>query len=257
MVEGPTAKAYAIRIYNEMHNEVINDVFVRSRKVYVPIKELVGKNIKSTDTIGKNILMFIDGYVVRVHLMMFGAIHIYGINDPLLKPEKQVRMKMIGEKKKLVVYNAPIIEVDLSDRLLKRLKSKFGPDPLREDWSREDAINRILSAGNRKIGEVLLDQSIIAGIGNILRNEILFRAGIHPERMVNQLSRDEVEKIVKISEDLCKIFLEIKLRRERLKPILYVYNRYNKPCKICGNLIKFYIQKEVKRKTFVCEKCQK
>jgi len=235
----------------------VREVFTKSRRAYVPIEELKERRIEEADAIGKNILIFVDKFAIRVHLMLFGAIHIYKVGDPLLKPEERVKLKIVGNEKKLVVYNAPIVEVDFADKLVRRLKESLGPDPLREDWSRDEAIERLRGMKGRKIGEVLLDQSVIAVIGNSLRNEILFRAGVHPERRVDRLSEEEIERIVDIAKELCEDFLELKLKREGLKPILYVYNRYSKPCRICGNPIRFYIQEEVKRKTFVCERCQK
>ncbi len=258
MVEGPTARLYAIKIARSCRGQYIKKVYVKSlKRVYIPVSSLIGEKIEDTDTIGKNILLLTGRYCIRIHLMMYGSIHIYELNEDFKKPSKMIRLLIETDSKKIVVYNAPIVEIDYRDRLVGRLLKEYGPDPLRSDWDRNEAIRRILNNGWRKIGEVLLDQSVIAGIGNILRNEILFRAGIHPERLVSQLSRDEVKKIVDVAERLTREFLRIKLDGGRLKPILYVYNRYNEKCKICGSPIKFYIQKEVGRKTFVCEKCQR
>lgn len=256
MVEGPTAHAYSIKIKREMQGERIDNIFYRSRKVYVKRDELIGKAIIDSETIGKNILIHIDGYTIRIHLMLYGSIHIYEKDDRLLKPFERVRLLIEGDKKKLVIYNAPIIEIGHKDKILSVL-SDLGPDPLRIDWDRDEAIRRIKLNKDMKIGVVLLDQNIIAGIGNILRNEILFRAGVHPERLVSDLRDEEIERIVDASRELMNKFLELKIARKKIKPLLYVYNRYNKKCKICGNPIRFYIQSEVGRKTFVCEHCQK
>jgi len=256
MVEGPTAHAYSMKIKREMLSEKINNIFYRSKKVYVARDDLIGKKISDSETIGKNILIHVDGYTIRIHLMLYGSIHIYGKDDKLLKPFEKVRLLIEGNEKKLVVYNAPIVEIGYRNKILDSLNA-LGPDPLRDDWDREEAIKRIKMHKGVKIGVVLLDQNVIAGIGNILRNEILFRAGVHPERLVDDLRDEEIEKIVDISRELMNKFLELKIARKRIKPLLYVYNRYNKKCKICGNPIKFYIQSEVGRKTFVCEHCQK
>lgn len=257
MVEGPTAKKISLKISKDFTGEFIRDIYIKSRRIRISPKSIVDKRVKGSETYGKNILIIIDDVVIRVHLMMFGAIHIYDLNEDLLKPEKQVRLILYGERKKLVVYNAPIIEIDYADNIMKILRRQLGPDPLRDDWNFNEAINKILKRRDEKIGVVLLDQSVIAGIGNILRNEILFRAKVHPERLVKSLSNKDIINIVNIAEKLCKEFLNIKLRGAKLKPILYVYNRYNQKCKVCGNKIKFYMQKPINRKTFVCEKCQK
>jgi endonuclease-8 len=258
MVEGPTAKAYAIKISQEFKNEIVKDLFVKSSKrVYVWPSEFFGLKFLNADSYGKNIVMFFNGLAIRVHLMMFGAIHIYDIDGGLLKHERFVRLLINGNRRKLVVYNAPIVELDKTDRLLSKLKRELGPDPLSREWDKQRAIENLLRLKNEKVGVALLNQSVIAGIGNILRNEILFRAGINPERAVETLTKAEVEKIVKMCESLMEDFLKLKVEKKRIKPILFVYNNYSGTCKICGGKIKFYMQQPIKRKTFVCVKCQK
>ena len=257
MVEGPTAKAYALKIEKVFKDEVVNEVFVRSKRVFIPQDEVLGRKLKRVETFGKNIVLIFNDIAIRLHLLMFGSIHIYDLNENLLKPWQRVRLLMKGEDKKLAVYNAPIVEIDRTEKIFKKLKNQLGPDPLREEWNREEAVKRIEAYKEQKIGVVMLNQSVIAGVGNILRNEILFRAKINPERLVKNLKKEEIESIVENAEKLSVKFLKFKLEKRRLKPILMVYNRYRKPCMICGSPIKFYMQEPIKRKTFVCEKCQK
>lgn len=257
MVEGPTARAYALRISKEFRGEVIRNVFTRSKKIFIPLDGLIQKKFLAADSLGKNIVLFFDDVAIRLHLMMFGSIHVYKVDEPLLKPERRVRLLVKGDEKKLVVYNAPIVEIDWKDNILNRLKVELGPDPLSDEWNREKAIGNLRKFSEEKIGVIILNQSVIAGIGNILRNEILFRAGIHPERIVKDLSDDEIERIVEITEKLMREFLKLKLERKSIKDLLFVYNKYGGFCRNCGNLIKFYMQKPINRKTFVCKNCQK
>jgi len=257
MVEGPTAKSYALKISKEFRDEIIREVFTRSKKVFIPLEGLVQKKFLGSDSLGKNIILFFDDIAIRVHLMMFGAIHIYRVDEPLLKPWERVRLLIKGDEKKLVVYNAPIIEIGWKDNIVKKLRGELGPDPLSNEWSREKAIENLRKFPEDRIGVILLNQSVIAGVGNILRNEILFRAGIHPERIVKDLSDVEIKRILEVTEDLMKEFLKLKLERKRIGDLLFVYNKYGGFCKKCGNLIKFYRQKPINRKTFVCENCQK
>jgi endonuclease-8 len=256
MVEGPTAKAYAIKINQEFKDEIVKDVFVKTlKRVYIRPSKLIGLKFSKADSYGKNIILFFDNLAIRLHLMMFGAIHIYNLNENLLKPEKLVRLLIIGKNKKLVVYNALIVEIDEADKILDRLKKELGPDPLSKEWKKEKAIENILKFRNEKTGVVLLNQSVIAGIGNILRNEILFRARINPERVVGSLSEMEIEKIANECEKLMQEFLKFKIEKKSIKPLLFVYNNYGR-CGICGGKIKFYMQQPINRKTFVCLNCQ-
>ena len=257
MTEGPTAKYQAIRIKTVANDESITNIETKSKLARVDLKKLIGKKIEDVETFGKNIVIIVGDYAIRLHLMMYGSIHIYSLSEKLAKPESQVRLFIQLETKKIVVYNAPIVEIDYKGKVIRNLVSWLGPDPLRKDWNPQNAIKLILKHKNRKIGDVLLDQGVIAGIGNILRNEILFRAGVHPDRLVKDLSILEVERIVSFSKELSEEFFERRMRHERIKPMLMVYNRYNKPCFICGTPIKFYRQQPNGRKTFVCEHCQK
>jgi len=257
MVEGPTAKAYAIKIREEFSSEIVRRISAKSKRIFVPLDNIVGRRFLGSDSLGKNILLFFNDAAIRLHLMMFGSIHIYLLDEELLKPKSRVRLFIRGVRKKLVVYNAPIVEIDERNRVLNRLKRDLGPDPLSGEWNREEAIRNIMKFPGKKIGTVILDQSVIAGIGNILRNEILFRAGVNPEKKISDLSYGELERIVAISEELSREFLNLKLKRKRIKPLLLVYNRYRGRCVVCGAPIKFYMQKPISRKTFICENCQK
>ncbi len=256
MVEGPTAKAYAIKISREFYGEVVKNVFLKSRKVLLEPKELLNKRFLGSDSLGKNILLFFENITVRAHLMMFGTIHVYEINELPQKPIERIRFSVEGLKRKLIIYNAPIIEIDKNEILLERLKSILGPDPLSREWDKEKAVNNILKHKGEKIGVILLDQTVIAGIGNILRNEILYRIKVSPERKIESLSENEIENIVGACEILSREFLKLKVEGKGIREILNVYNRYRGRCKYCGGPIKFYMQKPINRKTFVCESCQ-
>ncbi len=256
MVEGPTAKAYAVRIENRLKGEVIRRLYAKSRRLHVSPSLAIGKMVTGAESLGKNIVVRLEELAIRLHLMMYGSIHLYELGEPLLKPEAMVRLILEGEGCKLVAYNAPIVELDLYERLMTRLKAGLGPDPLRPDWDFEKALRR-LRGFKGKVGVALLDQQVIAGLGNILRNEILFRAEVHPERQVRSLSLDEVCRLIEEAKRLSEEFLARKLRGERIAPLLKVYNRQRQPCPRCGYPIKLYFQEPIKRKTFVCERCQR
>ncbi|MHA1616135.1 MAG: DNA-formamidopyrimidine glycosylase family protein [Candidatus Njordarchaeales archaeon] len=257
MTEGPSAHYKALRIYQEVGAKVLENILVRSKRVLVDPQYITGKRLEATDAWGKNILLFFDSFAIRVHLMLYGTIHIYGINEPLAKPERLVRLALYFSDKKVVVYNAPIIEINYKHRIIEELKNSLGEDPLRKDWNFSRAVKLILKHKNRKIGDVLLDQGVIAGIGNILRNEILFRARVHPERLVKDLSYEEIRNIVRIAKELSEEFLQRRLRGERIGPILFVYNKSGKPCPVCGEKIRYYRQEPNNRRTFFCPNCQK
>lgn len=142
-------------------------------------------------------------------------------------------------------------------KILRYLKSVLGPDPLRADWNPSKALRLLLRNKNRKIGDALLDQSIIAGIGNILRNEILFRARLHPDLKVGAIPISKLRELTDIAYKLSRTFYEYRLANKRIKPLLLVYGRSGKPCIVCGTRIRMYYQKPNNRRTYYCPKCQK
>lgn len=146
----------------------------------------------------------------------------------------------------------------------QKLTDRIGADPLRGDADPEKAWARI-SKSRKAIGGLLLDQSVIAGIGNIYRAEILFILGIHPETKGNELSREQFDDIWKSSVRL----LEIGLKYNRIitvnradvdKPLsrlgrgerLQVYKKSR--CTRCGNRVKWW--EVAARKMYACETCQ-
>ncbi len=257
MTEGPTARYKAWLVYSKLGGKIVKRISAKSRRVNIDLQELLGKKFTGFDTYGKNILFIFERYGIRLHLMMYGTIHIYGEGEELRKDPKLIKLDITLDTHRLVVYNAPIVEIDYAYTLTRRLKKMVGEDPLRDDWDPERAMKLILRNQDKKIGEVLLDQRVIAGVGNILRNEILFRARIHPDRLVRELNKEDVKRIVDISEKLLREWFELKKRGEKISQTILIYGKSGKPCPVCGTPIRFYRQKPHNRRTYFCPKCQK
>jgi endonuclease-8 len=128
---------------------------------------------------------------------------------------------------------------------------QLGPDPLGPGFDPQEAARRILTAGaDREIGDVLLDQRVIAGIGNAIRNEALFRAGIDPRRRINDLEPEEAEDLVEVNRRI----MEISVRRGR-RP-RSIYRNARRGCPNCGGRISVRGQGDANRTAYWCERCQ-
>ena len=248
MTEGPTARLRAIEIWNKFGGHVIKEMEAKSKKLYVDLKNLTGKRLEKTTSYGKNILLYFNGYAIRIHLMMYGSIRYMPE-----KPRQQLRLRIKFDNGSFFVYNAPIVEIGKAEQIEKEL-AEYGVDAL-FNWNEDRLKNLIKKNGERKIGDLLLDQHVFAGIGNILRNEILFRARVNPERFVKELKEDEIKRIITHVYELSHAFLKRKIEGKGIKDLLMVYNK--KFCPICGRKLIFYRQHENKRKTFYCSYCQK
>jgi formamidopyrimidine-DNA glycosylase len=127
----------------------------------------------------------------------------------------------------------------------------LGPDPLRSDFSSREFFRRLKQDPLREIGEALLDQQVIAGVGNILRIEILFRSHIHPGRRVDSLSEKEKEELLRWILKLFETWMRQIARRGHW---IQIYRSSGKPCPECGASIQFF--RQAGRITYVCPNCQ-
>lgn len=155
-------------------------------------RHLDGRTLTGIDAHGKHLFYrFGDDAVLHVHLGLFGRFFMHRNGAP--EPRGAIRLRMEGHGG-VVDLRGPtaceLLEPDDEERLLARL----GPDPLRADADPEAAWARI-QRSKRPIGVLLMDQSVIAGVGNVYRAEALHVNGIHPDRPGTSISREEFDAV--------------------------------------------------------------
>jgi endonuclease-8 len=129
--------------------------------------------------------------------------------------------------------------------------AQLGPDPLGADFDAEAAARRLLEMGaGREVGDALLDQRIIAGIGNAIRNEVCIQTRISPWRLVGELSVDEAESLIAESERIMRISVA-KGRRPRA-----IYRATREGCPSCGGEVRSRGQGDDNRTAYWCPLCQ-
>ena len=201
--------------------------------------------------------------MVHIHLGLYGAFT--ELTAPPPEPVGQVRLRIETEDTATDLRGPTACEIyhpaDL-DALIARL----GPDPLRRDADPDRAWAAI-SRSSRPIGALLMDQKVIAGIGNVYRAEVLFRAGIDPMRPGKGLARSEFDEMW---TDLVAL-MKVGVRRGRIhvirpeddhgapayaanRPRTYVYRRAGEPCRICGTPV--LLAELEARKLYWCPVCQ-
>lgn len=213
--------------------------------------ELAGSTLERAEARGKHLLLHFSGdRVIHSHLGMNGRWHVradgrlpYGKPWLVLASGHTVASQSGGKILRLVSASRA-----RNDPALLQL----GPDPLRPGFDPEEATARVLayepSAG---IGEALNDQSLIAGIGNVIRIEACFLPRINPWRKVGDLKEEEARAIV----DAATWVMETSMKRgSRPKRI---YGRSRQPCPRCGGRIRTHGQGDDNRVTFWCEDCQR
>ena len=223
-----------------------------------------GRRLESVDAYGKHLFYhFGRGTIVRVHLGLFGRFRVHRGAPPA--PRGAVRLRLCGDERTLDLSGPTVCELTDRGRVSKRFSNRLGPDPLRTDADPERAWERIRRS-RAAIGALLLDQSVIAGLGNIYRAEILHILGIHPDRPGKDIERAEFEQIWAQSVRL----LDIGVRYNRIittdpKDAGKPYGRlrkgerllvYKQPeCPRCGEDV--YCWELANRTVYACDACQR
>ena len=212
----------------------------------------------AVEAFGKHLLYKFDNeYSLHIHLGLFGRIRKQKL--PLAEPKGSVRVRLIG-KTHLVDINGPTICEVLDQKGVMALIGRIGPDVLRPDANPDFAFEKI-SRSKAPIGRLIMDQSVMAGIGNIYRSEILWRQAIHPETPGKAINRQTFDQIWNDAKTLLAIGVErnaiITVFDEQLSKKRYgeKFNIFGKAsCPKCeGEIRRFEISG---RRTFVCEICQ-
>ncbi|MDD2505444.1 MAG: DNA-formamidopyrimidine glycosylase [Bacilli bacterium] len=268
MPELPEVRTVA-KVLKKLKNKKISNIKVIYSKIINPnsldINLLINKTLKDINTIGKYLLFNFDEYILISHLRMEGKYFIKNKNDTLAKHEHIIfdfndstslryhdtrkfgRMQLIKKE-----------DLENNSSLKKLAKEPFDLD--------KDSFYKEVHKKNKAIKTVLLDQTIINGLGNIYVNEVLYDSKINPLKLANKLTRNETNNLLDSS---CKILnLAIKEGGTTIKSYtsslgvegnyqkyLKVHLRENELCEICNNKIK-----KIKiggRSTYYCEICQK
>ena len=207
---------------------------------------LDGQVVTGIDALGKHLFYRFDaGDVLHVHLGLFGKFRVRSLPAP--EPSPNARLVMESSRDHLHLAGPTVCELlDPDDEDV--LRARLGPDPILDPDDGADRLVAKLSRRSISIGAALLDQSVVAGIGNVYRSELLFLAGVHPLSVAKELDEEAVRdlwarsvvalldgermgRIVTVVPDEIGAESQRELRRgDRL----YVYKRAGDPCRRCG-----------------------
>ncbi|MET0198563.1 Fpg/Nei family DNA glycosylase [Rhodococcus sp. RS1C4] len=213
---------------------------------------------------GKHLLhRYESDLIVHIHLGLYGKFTDQTL--PMKEPVGAVRLRMVGEAFGTDLRGPTACEI-YTEQQVDALLSRLGPDPIRKDADPDRAWDRI-SRSRTPIGTLLMDQKVLAGVGNVYRAEILYRHEINPMRPGKDVDRSEWDAIWLDLVDLMKIGVRrgriITIRPEDdhgdsgyapKRPRTYVYRRAGRPCRICGAEILHSVMQA--RNLFWCPVCQ-
>jgi endonuclease-8 len=226
-------------------------------------KKLDGGVLKNVTAHGKHLFYhWTPRKIVHIHLGLYGKFRIH--KNPAPDPRGAVRVRMIGSERSFDLNGPTCCEL-IGTKQFKAIKERLGEDPLSPDAC-PDKLWARFSRSRSAIGTLLLNQSVIAGVGNVYRAEILFLLGIDPQTPANQLSREHFDQLWRLTVDLLKTGVKYNriitvdrqlhgkpLSRLKSSERLYVYKRPS--CRKCGTKIRMWLL--ANRKMYACPQCQK
>jgi endonuclease VIII len=234
-------------------------------------KPVTGRTVDRVNAVGKHLLIHFSGdLVLRTHMRMNGSWHIYRIGERWQRPRRDMRIVLSTADFEAVAFTVPVAEFLTETALSKHAQlRKLGPDVLSDSFDAATVIENLRSRSTVKIADALLDQRVLAGLGNVYKSEVLFMCGVNPFAPVDDLSDLQLASIVEtarrtleinVSEglELMTTYGGIRRTTHRSAPSerLWVYGRARLSCRRCGTPINVRKQGVDARLTYWCPNCQ-
>ena len=235
-----------------------------------PVK---GRIVEQVESRGKWLMVHFSGdLILTTHMLMSGSWHIYRSGERWRRSRSNMRVVLETADMVAVGFNVPVAKFHTA-RTLERFNavSGLGPDLLGSGFAEDQALARILEHSGEEVGNVLLNQRVMAGIGNVFKSEICFACGVNPFRTVATLSKQEVECLMDTSRrflaanvaegsgDAIVTYTGLRRTTGSSNPAarLWVYKRAREACRRCGTAILTRKQGIGARTTFWCPDCQR
>jgi endonuclease-8 len=233
---------------------------------------VTGRTIERVESRGKWLLIHFSGDLILVtHMLMSGSWHIYRPGERWRRGRSHMRILLATEDFEAVAFDVQIAAFHSASSLARNTTiPKLGPDLLSSSFSEDEVMKRLIARPDDEIANALLNQQVLAGIGNVFKSEICFTCGINPFARVSSLSVAQLEQVLTTSRRLMaanvnegasdRIVTYTGLRRttgaDNPTARLWVYGRRGKQCRRCGALILMRKQGPGVRSTYWCPACQ-
>jgi endonuclease VIII len=237
---------------------------------------LIGRMIERVESRGKWCLLYFSGDLILVtHMLMSGSWHLYRHGERSRMGRSRMRFSIEVKDWVAVAFNVPIAEFHTARSLARKSQiSKLGLDILSENYTVDIGVQRLIDYGrshpDTEIAVVLLNQRVLAGLGNIYKSEVAFAAGVNPFRAMRTFTPREIESIAEIAQRYMRtnvldssgsdIVPSTGNRRtthaSNREEQLWVYRRKGEECRRCGATIEMRKQGQQARSTYWCPHCQ-
>jgi endonuclease-8 len=241
---------------------------------------LAGRVVEKVESRGKWLLIFFSGDLILVtHMLMSGSWHLYRTGERWQMGRARMRVVVRVGDWEAVAFNVPIAEFHTARSLARSGQvPKLGPDVLSDEFTVAGGVTRLAAFGaenpEAEVAVVLLNQRVLAGLGNVYKSEVAFAAGVNPFRAMRTISQREMEKMVEMAQRYMRANVvegsSLKSgegivtysgnrrtthamdREERL----WVYGRQGQECRRCGAAVMMRKQGVQARSTYWCPECQ-
>jgi endonuclease VIII len=273
MPEGDTI----FRAARTLHRALAGKTIVRFESVLPALTRvhedapLTGRAIDSVTALGKHILMRFSGdLILRTHMRMNGSWHIYRPGERWRRSRRDMRVLIATADFEAVGFNIPVAELITGRALVRHDELRqLGPDLLSDSFDANEAFRRTRARPDLAIGDALLNQHLMAGVGNVYKSEVLFACGVNPFAAVADVSDEKLMTLIDTARRLLHANVSTGLapmttytgyrrttRRDDPSERLWVYGRARLPCRRCGTPVSVRPQGKDARLTYWCERCQ-
>jgi len=221
---------------------------------------IVGRSVARVEAKGKHLLVrFEGGAVLHTHQGMTGSWHLYRRGSRWRQAPHLARVVLEAGEVVAVCFRAPRVELLSAPEAARQAALvRLGPDLMAEAFDAAAARARLRGAGAMEIGAALLDQSRLAGVGNVYKSEVLFLCGLDPFTPVAALDAAALDRVIATARRQMRRNLDAVSRTTRGAPGKHwVYRRAGQPCLRCGATVERRMQGDPPRSTYLCRRCQR
>jgi endonuclease-8 len=269
MPEGDTLARTAAGLRPYLNGRIVNAARAQGPGPVPQVHRLIGQRIDGVDAQGKNLLIRFDGGLeLRTHLRMHGSWHRYRPGERWRRPPARARLVLEVDGSVAVCFDAPVVELfEQRTEAIHPSLSKLGPDLAKPEFDAGEALARLRhpDRADMDIAVALLDQRVMAGIGNVYKSEILWIEQVSPFALVRDLDDATLERLIATARRLMLENVDARRGPERITTAgdrgapgpVYAYGRGGRPCRRCTTPIASREQGlELPRLTYWCPTCQ-
>lgn len=258
MPEGDTIHRTARTLTRAITGRVVRDF--SSPLPHLREADVAGHTIRRVFARGKNLFIeFDDDRSLYSHMKMEGSWHVYRPGERWRVPRHRARVALETDEWTAVCFDAPVMELLTPFQIRGHPALRdLGPDLIADELDLDAVVRRFRRHDAEPIGVALMNQSIVAGIGNVYKSELLFIHRVDPFVPTSEVDDHTLKTLTKTAADLLKKNLRGSRRRTRFaldSAELWVYGRSGRPCLRCGETVRMRRQGAQQRSTYYCSNC--